>query len=1049
MSSTFTSNLGKILENLNRTSYGSNETIRNLIESAKGEEDFTPAESFKKGFTLETKTSGGEILNSIIGEASAEAGIPEKVMRGVLGFGVDVFADPLTYVGVGGLTKVGKLSKFATGQKLAGKTIAPYSKIGQSLSKLNLAPETLKFGETWAEQGAKGQRAILEMFGKSLLPQFADEAMLGLVSKSAKWMGKLPAIKGLKNLFTFKSGHTGFDNAMNKYQGAIDMGSESRQKVVTLLAEKGKKFTGKDWDDIRTYMQAGIGVTTKDVVATVKNVGKEYIKESATKIYKTDIVNDLINKNWKKIDEALDKKEVRENVLGKIDPATGKRINPKMTGLEKMAKIMMGSDDEKIDALKSIIPKETKSALNKMGKLVKREIDTPTGRITKSITLKGLDKALEADKLEIANAFKEYFKNVADLEVQEGLLKGVIDNYLPGVPTPEFSNFMRKIHARGGKSASEIETELNYVKEKFLTKEMTISQANEVINKVLGSSVRVKDIQDEIVSQLSDVVKGNLQEIQEMGWSTGVKGFKKGAFVTDVRTAAMSRGIASVKAIESKRFIDTVKNDFGMEKTDWDKLPITLTERFGKTKSDFRTIKGIPELEGKYFDNRVADSIERYHGAMTNFGEINAVVSTYKKLINFWKRWTLSIFPEYHTRNLIGNFWNNYITIGLKSILRYIQAGALQMKPQNYRLMSDTGEELAGHQIINEMKSRSVLKSGMASKEAPEKAADLYKGATLNPASERNVLIRGGRAVGETLEDNSKIAHYLEMRKRGYSPDDAAMSVKAALFDYSQVSPFEREVMRFIFPFWGWTRNNVPLQLKSLISKPGRFTTIPKAKEEIEQSQDTSDIRMKWMPEWMQESFPIILSKMPAKEQYKVLLLTAWLPAGDIDKLFRPQEMLLGSLEPISKETMQLIAGKDFYLDKNIVDYPGEVENMLGLDMSPKVKHALKQIRLLNTIDQINPAGVFGNEELKRKSWAGGTRTIIDMSPKEKLAKFGGGVKLYPYDVEKGEKYGKAKLSGKIREYTYKLNTAQKKGKYEEVSRLMKAISELEEKKKD
>jgi hypothetical protein len=92
---------------------------------------------------------------------------------------------------------------------------------------------------------------------------------------------------------------------------------------------------------------------------------------------------------------------------------------------------------------------------------------------------------------------------------------------------------------------------------------------------------------------------------------------------------------------------------------------------------------------------------------------------------------------------------------------------------------------------------------------------------------------------------------------------------------------------------------------------------------------------------------------------------------------------------------------------------------------------------------------VFGNEELKRKSWAGGTRTIIDMTPREKAMKYLGGIKLYPYDVEKGAKFGKAKLSGKIREYTYKLNTAQKKGKYEEVARLMKAISELEEKKKD
>jgi hypothetical protein len=914
MASTFTSNLGKILENLNRTSYGSNETIRNLIASAKGEEDFAPAESFKKGFTLETKTTGGEILNNIIGEASAEAGIPEKVMRGVLGFGVDVFADPLTYVGVGGLTKVGKLSKIATGLKTGGKVISPTSKIGQSLSKL--APETLKFGETWAEQASKGQRAILEMFGRSLLPKFADEAMLGLVSKTAKWAGKLPVMKGLKNLFVFKSGNVKFDNLVNKFGGEMNVAAEKYVERIKSINKKAIKFKVEDWDKVRT------------------------------------------------------------------------------------------------------------------------EIQRPAG-------LSGIHG-------EVAKDLKDIFKDMAKIEVDSQTLKGTIDNYFPGVPTEDFANFMRKIHARGGgKGTSEFETTLNYAKEKLLTKEMTISQANETMNKILGSSVKIKDIQDGIVETLSDASKASLQEIQDMGQSLGVNKFEKGAFVTDPLTAAMSRALASVKAIESKKFIETVAKDFGMDKTAWDKLPIQLTERFGKTKSDFRTIKGIPELEGKYFDNRVADSIERYHGAMTNFNEINSVVKGYKGLINFWKRWTLSIFPEYHTRNLIGNFWNNYITIGLKNPLRYQQAGALQMKPQNYRLLTDAGEELTGTQILDEMRSYGVLKSGAVSKEVPEKASDLYKGVTLNPASERNILIKGGRAVGETLEDNGKIAHYLEVRKQGLSPADSAMSVKAALFDYSQVTPFEREVMRFVFPFWGWTRNNVPLQLKSLISKPGKFTTIAKAKEEVEQAQDTSDIRMKWMPEWMQESFPIILSKMPAKEQYKVLLLTAWLPAGDIDKLFRPQEMLLGSLEPISKETMQLIAGKDFYLDKNIVDYPGEVENFLGLDMAPRVKHALKQIRLLNTIDQVNPAGVFGNEELKRKSWAGGTRTIIDMTPREKAMKYLGGVKLYPYDVEKGAKFGKAKLSGKIREYTYKLNTAQKKGKYEEVARLMKAISELEEKKKD
>lgn len=915
MGSTFTSALGRILENINRTSYGANEFLRNTIEAYKGNESFTPAESFRKGLKLDVKTTGSDVLNSIIGEASAEAGVPEKVLRGVLGFGIDVFSDPATYVSIGGLTKIGKLAKKVSGLTEKGIKIASESKIGKEM--VGISQDALKYGSTLGDQAMRGQRAVFEMFGRSLLGKTVDTAILGLVSKAGRYAEMLPLVKGFKNLFVFNTGNKAFDIAVHKYYGRMNKLADEYIDKIKNTAEKAKSFKEKDWDLVADGMQ------------------------------------------------------------GRVE----------LTGTHK----------------------------------------------------------------DVAEDLKKYLKDIAKTEIDANILGNEISSYFPAVATDEFANFMRSIRKRGsGKGLSEFEARLAYANQKILTKEMTIREANQVMNKVLGSELKVEDIKDEIIQRLSKEAKASLQEIQDEAQSAGIKMFKDKAFEKNPLTAVTSRAIASVNAVESKKFIDEVKNKFGLDKEAWDRLPAYKTRYgFEPIKSEYRKIKGIEGLEDKYFDKRIADSLERYHGAMTNYKEISSIVKGYKELINFWKRWTLSIFPEYHVRNVIGNFWNNYITAGIKEPSAYIKAAALQNKPEQYKIITEAGEELTGKQLIDEMLEYGILKSGAISKETPERASELYKGMTVNPISERNFLIRTGRAIGETLEDNAKIAHYLTQRQKGFSPDDAALSVKAALFDYSAITPFERETMRFIFPFWSWTRNNIPLQFKNLLLKPSKFTTIAKAKEEIETQAETRNVRTKWLPEWMAESFPIFLRRMPENEMFRVLLLTSWLPAGDIDRIFRPQEMILGSLEPFSKETMQLLTGKDFYLNKNIVDYPNEVENFLGLDMAPKLKHALKQIRLLNVIDQLNPMGIFGDETTNRKSFAGGTRKITDLTPTERTTKFLTGVKVYPYDVEKGKVVKISKLRGEQKRLQFKAESARKKGKYDEVKKIMEAIQKLKEEEKE
>lgn len=50
----------------------------------------------------------------------------------------------------------------------------------------------------------------------------------------------------------------------------------------------------------------------------------------------------------------------------------------------------------------------------------------------------------------------------------------------------------------------------------------------------------------------------------------------------------------------------------------------------------------------------------------------------------------------------------------------------------------------------------------------------------------------------------------------------ASLMVKASQFDYSDLSRFEAETVKMLIPFYTWTRNNVPLQMRAIMSEPGK-----------------------------------------------------------------------------------------------------------------------------------------------------------------------------------------------------------------------------------
>ena len=86
----------------------------------------------------------------------------------------------------------------------------------------------------------------------------------------------------------------------------------------------------------------------------------------------------------------------------------------------------------------------------------------------------------------------------------------------------------------------------------------------------------------------------------------------------------------------------------------------------------------------------------------------------------------------------------------------------------------------------------------------------------------------------------------------------ADMLVKATQFDYADLSDFERKVVRFAAPFYVWTKNNVPLQLRSLVNRPGVPAAIFRGQESAEEAfggtGEQASAAEKFMPDYVQKA---------------------------------------------------------------------------------------------------------------------------------------------------------------------------------------------------
>ena len=139
-------------------------------------------------------------------------------------------------------------------------------------------------------------------------------------------------------------------------------------------------------------------------------------------------------------------------------------------------------------------------------------------------------------------------------------------------------------------------------------------------------------------------------------------------------------------------------------------------------------------------------------------------------------------------------------------------------------------------------------------------------------------------------------------------------------FDYAPeaLTSFERHVMKRLFPFYTWFRNNIPLQISELVKKPGKFITLAKTQRAWNQQIPESKEELAYIPNWMKEMF---LLRLPTKERAYYLQLD--LPVDDLSKLPLTESgrrEIFSMLSPALKFPIEIFANKNIYFDSPIHD---------------------------------------------------------------------------------------------------------------------------------
>lgn len=382
-------------------------------------------------------------------------------------------------------------------------------------------------------------------------------------------------------------------------------------------------------------------------------------------------------------------------------------------------------------------------------------------------------------------------------------------------------------------------------------------------------------------------------------------------FEDNALVLALSESHRATKMAITKEFVENVGAKFGVAASKADSAYVPIS-RMGLKSEEIDLAKWLTDKNGEQlvFHPAVASRITDFAKAASGEQELGKMFRAYDSIQNYFKAAVTAIFPAFHGRNALSNVFLMYNKIGYEALnpanhvatanminmqrrttqlQKKLVKGTADIKEYSELMLTPVFTDRTGYrwtwgemrdQLVKNVIAFHPKNVGMVDQmrfgydNIGEAAVKMFpkdaKGKVLNavrpfnPIDKDNMFFTGGYKTAGAIEDYSRTLTFLAQLKATGDPVQASRITKLALFDYANLTKFEKVAMRRIIPFYTFTRKNLELQVTTLLTNPGKLATQIRGVQTIGEAlgeEGLTEEELMKLPEWAREGYRLVTGR--------------------------------------------------------------------------------------------------------------------------------------------------------------------------------------------
>lgn len=376
----------------------------------------------------------------------------------------------------------------------------------------------------------------------------------------------------------------------------------------------------------------------------------------------------------------------------------------------------------------------------------------------------------------------------------------------------------------------------------------------------------------------------------------------------------------------------------------------SLSNKLSKMSSEL----GLKDMEdiAKYVKNNggkmaINKDILRLVEIGTDQKQTKGLVRLYDQYLNFFKR-NKVLSPSFQINNLLGNSSNMFLA-GInptKQAELFPEALNIMNKSDDLMRKAANGIELT----TKEQKMLDIWNgfidagfgdpkslTAMQLADMPESLKKYFTGEK-EFKNVKDFLIDGlpylNNKMNNTMDTMSRLATFIEGYRNPKFLDrlgveSAGEAVRKVLFDPTEMTDFERNVMKRIMPFYTFTKKNLAFQFDNLSRNGSQYSKLIRGYDRLLDAA-TGD-NSENVSSWLKDNLYIPIPVLGEDGSYKVI--RGSLPFGNIiDTLENPMSSFVNLSSPAIRMPIELANNMNSFTGREIEKFPGELsKNIPGM----------------------------------------------------------------------------------------------------------------------